>query len=351
MCENDNLGANKKKTITLSVIIPVFNGQDTVENCIKNVLCQLSADSEVIVIDDGSTDKSNEICSRISREDNRVLIIRQDNGGVSSARNKGIKAASGKYIMFIDCDDVITEGYFDAFLKKVDIVGERTIVLSRIMAHYSDRNIDVLEGDNLDTETLLSIDRIVDIWDNHLWNSPVNKIYNGEIVRNNHIRFDANIKIGEDWLFNNDYVRAIVPESFYIIKDAVYDYYIDSDPWRHCRKEEFYEINKNQVNDFKYTLNTLNIDRKEIEKFNKRDLDFTITEIRRIARDRDKMHIRIGKIRKLMLEETFCRRFREKSALYSVADRMEFSFGSPLLVLIWEGTRKKVGILRRKVNG
>lgn len=91
----------------VSVIIPVYNVEDYLEDCIKSVINQTYQYIEIILIDDGSTDKSSEICDKFALQDNRIRIIHQDNKGLSAARNAGIDMCSGKYITFVDSDDFI----------------------------------------------------------------------------------------------------------------------------------------------------------------------------------------------------------------------------------------------------
>ncbi len=333
--------------VTLSIIIPVYNGQDTIEKCIYSILHQVSADTEIIIVDDGSTDKTKDICSDICSLDSRMKLVSKENGGVSSARNKGIEVSSGKYIMFVDCDDIIPNLFFDSFLQMIPQLDNKVLVLSRIATHYLGNNIVIVEGANIESDKEFSLDKIVDIWDEHLWNSPVNKIYIRKILEDNNIRFELDINIGEDWLFNNAYVRAFRPQSLYIIGNPAYDYYLDSNPWRHSEKEEFYEINKKQVDDFKLTLIELNISSSEIDKFDKRDLDFTISEIRRVARDSKITNSeRISKISFLINRENVKNRIISHSKLYSYLDRAEFAIGSATFVFLWENIRKKIGIIR-----
>ncbi len=335
------------KKVELSIIIPIYNGQNTVEKCLNSILNQLSDESEVIMIDDGSTDKTNDICSRISEEDSRVKLIKQENSGVSIARNVGIEAASGKYIMFIDCDDIIRNGYFGAFIRAMSLVEDKTIVMSRITTHIPEDGSTVLEGVDLETDCLLNKDKLVDIWDSHIWNAPFNKIYLRDIIQSNDIRFDKKVRMGEDWLFNNAYVRALEPTSFYIVGDVSYDYFLNNNPWRHCTKEEFYEINKNQVDDFKYTLQKLKISKSEVEKFDKRDLDFTISELRRISRDDCISAIsRIRQIDYLAQKEKVFERIKKYKGLYGISDNLEFVLGSSGIIFIWENIRKRLGAIR-----
>lgn len=96
----------------ISVIIPVYNAEKYLLDCVKSVLRQSYKELEIILVDDGSKDKSLSIMNLLASEDSRVKVIRKDNGGVSSARNVGINSATKKYITFVDSDDTIeTEMY------------------------------------------------------------------------------------------------------------------------------------------------------------------------------------------------------------------------------------------------
>lgn len=93
------------KKHTISVIIPVYNAESYLDGCIKSFINQTFTDFELILVNDGSTDRSSEICSRAAADDGRIVLIDKKNGGVSSARNAGLDAASGDWIVFADSDD------------------------------------------------------------------------------------------------------------------------------------------------------------------------------------------------------------------------------------------------------
>lgn len=93
--------------IEISVIIPIFNAEKTLKRCLDSILNQTFKNFEIICVNDGSQDKSIDILKEYKEKDNRIIIIQQENKGVSSARNAGIKIAKGKYITFIDSDDWI----------------------------------------------------------------------------------------------------------------------------------------------------------------------------------------------------------------------------------------------------
>jgi len=98
--------------IKFSVIVPVYNGGKTLGRCLDSLLAQNRRDVEILVIDDGSTDESPAIARRYAAENSAVIPLSQPHGGVSRARNRGMEAARGKYITFVDCDDFVVPDYF-----------------------------------------------------------------------------------------------------------------------------------------------------------------------------------------------------------------------------------------------
>ena len=103
----------------LSIVVTVFNKSDFIKECITSVLVQTFQDFELLIIDDGSTDNSVEICLEFEKTDKRVKVIKKMNGGVSSARNIGIKEASGKYIGFVDGDDALEPDMYEILLNNI----------------------------------------------------------------------------------------------------------------------------------------------------------------------------------------------------------------------------------------
>ncbi len=95
----------------VSIIVPVYNVEDYLLRCINSIFSQSYRDYELILVDDGSKDKSGNICDQLGQQDNRIIVIHQDNKGLSAARNVGLNAAKGQYVMFIDSDDWIDKDY------------------------------------------------------------------------------------------------------------------------------------------------------------------------------------------------------------------------------------------------
>lgn len=104
----------------VSVIIPVYNVEEYLHQCIESVLAQTYPFFEIILVDDGSTDKSGNICDEYILKDNRIYVIHQENRGLSEARNAGVEKATGKYIYFLDSDDWILAETFVKLVKKID---------------------------------------------------------------------------------------------------------------------------------------------------------------------------------------------------------------------------------------
>ena len=118
---------NKLSDIKVSLIIPVYNVEDYIEKCLYSVVNQTLKDIEIIVVNDGSTDQSMDIVNRFENKHSNIRIINKQNGGLSSARNRGVKVSKDKYIAFIDSDDymnvaMLEEMYNSAEINHLDIV-------------------------------------------------------------------------------------------------------------------------------------------------------------------------------------------------------------------------------------
>lgn len=103
----------------ISIVVPIYNVEKYLRKCIESILKQTYYNLEIILVDDGSTDSSGEICDEYKNKDSRIIVIHQKNKGMSSARNSGIKCATGKYIGFIDSDDYIEKDMYEILLKNI----------------------------------------------------------------------------------------------------------------------------------------------------------------------------------------------------------------------------------------
>lgn len=104
----------------VSVIIPVYNVQDYLARCIDSVVTQTHHDLEILLVDDGSTDASGDICNKLARQDQRITVIHKENGGLSDARNAGLDAMTGDYVTFIDGDDYVHPRFVELLLRTIN---------------------------------------------------------------------------------------------------------------------------------------------------------------------------------------------------------------------------------------
>lgn len=124
----------------LSVIIPVYNVENYLERCINSVLEQSFSDFELILVDDGSTDRSGEMCDILAKKDKRINVIHKENGGLSDARNKGLDVIKGQYVCFIDSDDWISGDAFECLIESL-VKSKADLSVGNMVEIYEDGNI------------------------------------------------------------------------------------------------------------------------------------------------------------------------------------------------------------------
>ena len=181
----------------VSVIIPVYNIEKYVEVCIKSLIFQTLTDIEIILINDGSSDSSHDICQKYAALDNRIVYIKKDNGGVSSARNAGLDVAKGDYIMFLDGDDFIEKEAIETLLN----LAESNDVDAVMFEYNIDDNKNSVTHNVADARYNKVIDAKSAI---EITISPKNrfawsKLYKKDIIGN--LKFDEGIYRGEDTWF------------------------------------------------------------------------------------------------------------------------------------------------------
>lgn len=205
----------------ISVIVPVYNVEKYLSKCIKSILSQTYPDFELLLIDDGSTDKSGEICDDYATRDQRVRVFHKKNGGVSSARNFGIDEAKGRWITFVDSDDILDKDYIEKFgikdenaIKGVDLFVQGFKVIVHETQTQQNKSDFTGRYNQLDAWRLLENVNLI--------NSPVCKLFKSEILQNNGIRFDILTSYGEDHLFCLDYFHVL--KTVYISSEAGYNY-------------------------------------------------------------------------------------------------------------------------------
>lgn len=226
----------------VSIIVPVYNAELYLKPCIDSILNQTYQNIELILVDDGSSDNSSTIYNEYSG-DYRVNIIKKENGGVSSARNIGIKKATGDYIMFVDSDDYIELTMVEEYVKymtsnQMIIGGFNEIYVNKIFSHKPDKQ--------KITEQLEMINLI--FHGSGIGGFLFNKIYDINTIKKHNIYLNEKIHMCEDLLFNINYLFHI--EKVIVISDSLYNY-------RMRKSSATWSFDENLYNDLKLCLKTI----------------------------------------------------------------------------------------------
>ena len=211
--------------VKYSVIIPIYNAEKTIHRCVDSLLNQNYADMEIILVNDGSKDRSGEICREYASQHNSIVYIEKANGGVSTARNAGLDVAKGKYVLFVDSDDYVSEGYFrtlDALCADFDYdcvffshnIMEGTSCIRKELAPFASKNIDEC------------VAKFCEAYYRKFLNSPINKRYCRSIIENHHLRFSEALSIGEDKVFCLQYILHC--KSCCITSETLYNVSVDN---------------------------------------------------------------------------------------------------------------------------
>ena len=183
----------------ISVIVPIYNAENTVENCICSILHQTYEDFELILIDDGSSDASGEICDRYQRDDRRVKCLHIDNGGVSNARNTGLEHSAGEYIAFVDADDeIVVEGFMNALAA----VAKSKADICYFDFEYQDDNgeFHIFPMPKETHNTIMSAKQYLNEFYTCWFNGPVRNLYRTDFLKATGIRFVEGLRWEDcDW--------------------------------------------------------------------------------------------------------------------------------------------------------
>lgn len=216
---------------TISVIIPVYNVKSYLDKCLESVTNQTYKNLEIICVDDGSIDGSSELLDEWAEKDNRIKAIHKENGGVSSARNVGLKAATGEYIAFVDGDDYLDNDAYRYIISKSDPNAD-VIVFGFKTFFYSEKlkckRTDISSG----IDMVLSKDKLFtdyNIYGKYLYNSVWNKLFRKRIIQK--CEFDESMKLAEDLYFCLDAYRYA--NEFQFINLPVYNYVFIMKPKRY----------------------------------------------------------------------------------------------------------------------
>ena len=258
----------------VSIIVPIYNAEKYLEECIESVTKQTYKDLQIILVNDGSKDKSWELCKKLKNSDSRIVIATQSNAGVSVARNKGLDLADGKWIMFVDPDDVLSKTIVEDLLTQVsaeiDIVAcgcygfdgsyrkkDSFFKGNRIFKANKDdlylQLMDASHGQGNDFVTAIGV--------------PWGKIYRHNFIKKYNLRFDPKLRRMQDNIFNM-YAFYYAREIFYLDK-PLYFYRLDHiTDYNKRHKKDMLKIFKPVVDARTTAISTLGLNKDpQIYKF------------------------------------------------------------------------------------
>ena len=199
---------------TISVIVPVYNVEAYLPACMESILSQDYRDLEVILIDDGSKDRSGEICDRYAAQDSRVRVIHQKNRGAAAAKNAGLRAATGTYLSFVDSDDYLEPGAYGFLMKTLQRTGADAVQGS-FREVYRNRQEEQLISEEILEENAFLLRFLKDFTCALLWN----KLYRREIFRD--VFFEEGHKIDDEYF---TYQGFLQPRKVVRCSRIVYNY-------------------------------------------------------------------------------------------------------------------------------
>lgn len=201
----------------VSIIVPVYNVERYLKECLDSLIGQTYQQVEILLIDDGSVDGSGDICDTYAKKDDRIRVFHKINEGVSSARNTGIERAEGEYLIFADADDCVHRQIVEIYMNYAEN-GET--VLCDITTNMDDLSADYA---GMISSERVGWKRFMELFRNGYVNPPFNKLYRAEIVKETPVRFAKDKNLGEDLLFNLVYFRHM-KKNFRIIHAPLYYY-------------------------------------------------------------------------------------------------------------------------------
>ena len=246
----------------VSIIVPVYNASQWLDICIDSICNQTHKNIEIILINDGSTDNSEQICISWQEKDSRIKYIYQRNSGVSAARNRGLSEAIGEYICFIDSDDWISTNYISdmlnvAYSAKPDLVISGIIHEFNIRKTITPRRTEIIDKKNSCFERSL-----ISVMETGLLYSPCVSLYKMSIIKKNSLKFRTGIHYGEDRIFNLDYLRHC--NTITTVRNANYHYrHVEADSLSKLANERQLEMTIFLHHENKHFCDNLGFNSKE----------------------------------------------------------------------------------------
>jgi len=204
----------------ISVIVPVYNAENKISKCLESILVQTYSNIQIVLVNDGSKDSSLQICKKYAKQDARIKLVDQVNGGEGAARNRGIAEAQGELICFVDADDYVNPD----FVKNLyDLLKKNDSEMS--ICGFTELKGDLVLNETTGSTQIMSQKEAMEnlLKDNSFKGYVWNKMFKIDIIRGNNIQFDTTLGVWEDVLFVFVYMKYVnkvvfspIPMYFYI---------------------------------------------------------------------------------------------------------------------------------------
>lgn len=208
----------------ISIIIPVYNAENYLHRCVKALLAQTHKDFDIIIINDGSQDKSGEICDQYASDDSRIKVFHKSNEGVSATRNLGIAKAESEWITFVDADDIVLENYLSELVNSID--DNVDMIVAAVEQLRDDQKSKTLvrsyEGIIKKNDFQTLIEKLLIVNFGYVYSI----LYRKSIITENDIKFDTRLAQSEDMLFILEYILHLRNE-ISCVPSANYQYIMD----------------------------------------------------------------------------------------------------------------------------
>lgn len=287
----------------VSIIVPIYNGEKYIEDCVRCLLEQTHQNIECILVDDGSRDRTPEMCDYFASLDGRIKVIHQENKGLSMTRNAGIEAATGKYVYFFDVDDkidsnLVADNYGLAVENNADLV----LFGFRYYNVDEDRFVErPLPHRFVGTAQEFFEQYLIQTIDHEVFNAPWNKMIKRELFENSQLRFDTRYPIYEDIIF----AALLLQKTGKIVVNhkMYYDYYLKSTG---SLLTKFFDNFFDSVSQFYHNAmeycNLYDNNENQVRRFQKLYSDLTVMHLKQISCQQS-----LSRNRKYELIERICK--------------------------------------------
>lgn len=254
----------------VSIIVPVYNVENYLDDCISSILNQTYKNIEIIVVDDGSTDSSGKKCDDYSLKDKRIKVFHKKNSGLGLTRNYGIERSSGKYILFVDSDDYVSVDMVSSMINQVNkysvdsvISGWYKVSENGKIKYEEKYSNELFTGDNVKNLLLPRMIGSAPDSKDSIFTTACAKLYSADIIKNSNLRFVSEREIqSEDLAFQLDYF--VVSKKAAVIDNCVYYYRTNQNSlttkykanrFDEIKKVYTYVLDKISINDFPSSIN------------------------------------------------------------------------------------------------